>query len=91
MNPDPDGSDASSYANLMDELSGQSIKGKHVCFFLCLFGLHVLDRYILNAAFRTDGSNNFGSKEQFNPTWSLGVAWHLDQENFMAALQPYIS
>ncbi|MFR7810793.1 MAG: hypothetical protein ACLU4N_16820 [Butyricimonas faecihominis] len=25
-----------------------------------------LGRYILNASFRTDGSNNFGSKEQFN-------------------------
>ena len=91
VNPDPDGSDASSYANLMDDLSGQSIKENTYASFYASLDYTFLDRYILNAAFRTDGSNNFGSKEQFNPTWSLGVAWHLDQENFMAALQPYIS
>ena len=50
-----------------------------------------LGRYILNASFRTDGSNNFGSKEQFNPTWSLGFAWHVDDENFMQSLHPVLS
>lgn len=40
---------------------------------------------------RSDGSNNFGSKEQFNYTWSAGLAWNIDEEEFMKALQPVIS
>ncbi|MFR7877437.1 MAG: hypothetical protein ACLU4J_14170 [Butyricimonas paravirosa] len=27
---------------------------------------------MVSLSFRTDGSNNFGSDEQFNLTWSLG-------------------
>ena len=91
VNPEPGSDDASAYANLMDQLSGQSIKENTFASFYASLDYTFLDRYILNASFRTDGSNNFGSKEQFNPTWSLGAAWHMDQENFMSALWPYIN
>lgn len=43
----------------------------------------LFDRYVLNVSFRTDGSNNFGSDEQFNPTWSAGAVWHVSEETFM--------
>ena len=36
-------------------------------------------------------SNNFGSKEQFNPTGSLGLSWNVDREHFMEKLKPVIS
>ncbi len=51
----------------------------------------VLDDNILSLSFRTDGSNNFGSDEQFNPTWSLGLAWHVGEEQFMEKLRPVLS
>ncbi|MDD6113091.1 MAG: SusC/RagA family TonB-linked outer membrane protein, partial [Bacteroidales bacterium] len=38
---------------------------------------------VLNASVRTDGSSNFGSERQFNPTWSAGAAWHLGEEKWM--------
>ncbi|WP_279092484.1 hypothetical protein [Butyricimonas virosa] len=49
------------------------------------------DKYIASLSFRTDGSNNFGSDEQFNPTWSLGLAWHVGDEHFMEKLRPVLS
>ena len=48
-------------------------------------------RYVLSFTGRTDGSNNFGSKEQFNPTGSLGLSWNVDQEAFMQSLKSVIS
>lgn len=44
----------------------------------------------MNLSFRTDGSNNFGSDEQFNPTWSLGAAWHISEERFMLGVRPIL-
>ena len=41
------------------------------------------NRYVFNTSFRTDGSSNFGSDRQFNPTWSAGGAWHVSQEEFL--------
>lgn len=42
-------------------------------------------------SFRTDGSNNFGSDEQFNPTWSAGAVWHVSEETFMEVVRPVLS
>lgn len=38
---------------------------------------------VVNASVRTDGSSNFGSNRQFNPTWSVGAAWHFGKEKWM--------
>lgn len=43
----------------------------------------LLNRYVFNASVRSDGSNNFGSKEQFNATWSAGFSWNIDEESWM--------
>lgn len=46
---------------------------------------------VLNASFRTDGSSNFGSNRQFNPTWSAGAAWHIGEENWVRKAIPALS
>ena len=46
---------------------------------------------VLNASFRTDGSSNFGSNRQFNPTWSAGAAWHIGEENWARKAIPALS
>ncbi len=46
---------------------------------------------VLNASFRTDGSSNFGSNRQFNPTWSAGAAWHLGEEEWVRKAIPNLS
>ncbi|MEN8118561.1 MAG: SusC/RagA family TonB-linked outer membrane protein, partial [Bacteroidota bacterium] len=42
-------------------------------------------RYTLNANVRTDDSNRFGQdvNRRFEPTWSLGFAWSMHEENFI--------
>ena len=51
----------------------------------------LMKRYVASFIARTDGSNNFGSNEQFNPTGSLGLSWNIDQEQFMETLKPVVS
>ena len=46
---------------------------------------------VLNASFRTDGSSNFGSNKQFNPTWSAGAAWHIGEEAWIKKALPALS
>ena len=70
-------------ANLIDGLSGQSIEETRFASFYASVDYSLYDKYIASLSFRTDGSNNFGSDEQFNPTWSLGLAWHVGDEHFM--------
>ena len=90
--PEDDNTYGSSwYTSLIDGLSGMSRSENKYASFYASTEYAYLGRYILNASFRTDGSNNFGSKEQFNPTWSLGFAWHVDDENFMQSLHPVLS
>lgn len=83
--------DLISYAAIMDGLSGQSIMEDAFASFYFSLDYVLRQRYILSLTARTDGSNNFGSKEQFNPTGSIGLAWNIDQENFMEHLKPTIS
>ncbi|MGJ5643064.1 SusC/RagA family TonB-linked outer membrane protein [Formosa sp. S-31] len=42
-------------------------------------------RYAVNASFRIDQKNLFGSDPDFRykPLWSAGVAWNIENENFM--------
>jgi TonB-linked SusC/RagA family outer membrane protein len=42
------------------------------------------DRYSLSASFRRDGSSMFHTSVRFGNFWSLGGAWRLDNEKFLA-------
>ena len=83
-------SDIVSYADMVNQLSGESIVENRFASFYGAVDYSMFDRYVLNLSFRTDGSNNFGSDEQFNPTWSIGAAWHVSEENFMVGLRPVL-
>ncbi|MFR7877736.1 MAG: hypothetical protein ACLU4J_15800 [Butyricimonas paravirosa] len=64
--PEDDNTYGSSwYTSLIDGLSGMSRSENKYASFYASTEYAYLGRYILNASFRTDGSNNFGSKEQF--------------------------
>lgn len=92
----PEGKDVSygtlqAYARLMDLLSGQSISDERFASFYFSADYVYANRYVLSFTGRTDGSSNFGSNEQFNPTGSVGLSWNADQESFMEKLKPVIS
>lgn len=80
-----------SYAKIMDGLSGQSREKTTFASFYLTLDYVLKNRYILSLTGRTDGSNNFGSDEQFNPTGSVGLSWNVDQESFMQSLKPVFS
>ena len=41
------------------------------------------NRYLLDLAFREDGSSQFGVNNHFAPFWSAGIGWNLQNEAFM--------
>lgn len=79
------------YAAIVDGLAGQSIQEDAFASFYLSVDYAYKQRYILSLTGRTDGSNNFGSNEQFNPTGSIGLSWNVDQENFFQKLKPVFS
>ncbi len=83
--------DLKKMATIMDALSGQSRLENTFASFYLSADYSYRGRYVVSLTARTDGSNNFGSKEQFNPTGSIGLAWNADEEAFMKRLQPYLS
>ncbi len=91
IRPNANGEDVGKYADLYDQLVGDVSSEDRFASFYASLDYNYLERYLFSLTFRTDGSNNFGSDEQFNPTWSLGLGWHLDEENFIKALDPVIS
>lgn len=84
-------SDLKRYAAIIDALSGQNISEERFASFYLSLDYVLNNKYIASFTARTDGSNNFGSKEQFNPTGSLGLSWNVDREHFMEKLKPVIS
>ena len=48
------------------------------------------DRYFLSASFRADGSSRFAEDVRWGNFYSVGAAWRLDQESFIAEL-PWVS
>ncbi len=90
-NPVPNDFDDGDYTDLINRLSGFTRSESKYASFYASLEYSFMDRYILNASFRTDGSNNFGSKEQFNPTWSLGTVWNVDEESFMEGIRPVLN
>ncbi|WP_099291088.1 SusC/RagA family TonB-linked outer membrane protein [Butyricimonas sp. Marseille-P3923] len=88
--PYPDNITPQSMAAIMDDLSGQEISENRFASFFASLDYYLMERYIFSASFRTDGSNHFGSDEQFNPTWSVGASWHLGEERFMEPLKTFL-
>lgn len=88
--PYPDNITPQSMAAIMDDLSGQEISENRFASFFASLDYYLMERYILSASFRTDGSNHFGSDEQFNPTWSVGASWHIGEEYFMSPLKTFL-
>lgn len=80
-----------SYASILSSLSGQSRTENAFASFYGALDYMLLGRYVVNMTARSDGSNNFGSKQQFNITWSSGLAWHIDQEQWMRSISNIIS
>ncbi|KXB36146.1 TonB-dependent receptor plug domain protein [Bacteroidales bacterium KA00344] len=87
----PSKNDATRYASLMEQLTGRNEVDNRFASFYLGADYALRDRYILNTSLRSDGSNNFGSEEQFNPTWSMGAGWHIDREAFMRPFAKVVS
>lgn len=86
-----DYNDLISYAAMMDGLAGQSLTEEAFASFYASVDYAYNKKYIASITARTDGSNNFGSNEQFNPAWSFGLSWNADQESFFEYLKPVFS
>ncbi|MCH5327551.1 MAG: SusC/RagA family TonB-linked outer membrane protein [Coprobacter sp.] len=79
------------YASIMDNLTGQSTVENAMASFYGSADYVLLNRYVASFTIRTDGSNQFGSKQQFNPNGSLGFSWNIGSERFMQSLKPVLS
>lgn len=86
-----DYNDIISYAAMVDGLSGQTLSEEAFASFYASVDYAYNKKYIASFTARTDGSNNFGSNEQFNPVWSAGLSWNADQETFFDLLKPVFS
>lgn len=80
-----------SYGKIMDGTTGQSILEDAFASFYGTATYNYRSRYIVSGTVRSDGSNNFGSDEQFNANWSVSGAWNIDQETWMQPISDVIS
>lgn len=53
--------------------------------------LSYADRYVVTGSYRRDGSSRFGVNNRFGNFWSVGVAWNIDQEDFMEPTEDFLS
>ena len=83
--------DMVAFGKIIDGLSGQSIVENARASFYFSADYTYRKRYTGSFSFRTDGANNFGKDEQFNPIGSIGFSWNADQESFFTALKPVLS
>ena len=84
-------SEVQSYRNIINGLGTYGMTRNAFASFYGAADYSYKDKYVLNATVRSDGSNNFGSNEQFNLTWSVGAAWNIDEEPFFAAVKPVVN
>ena len=42
------------------------------------------DKYVANFSWRRDGSSRFAQDYRFGEFWSVGLAWNIDEEDFLA-------
>ena len=80
-----------SYGKLMDGMNGQSILEDAFASFYGTATYNYRSRYIVSGTVRSDGSNNFGSDQQFNLNWSVSGAWNIDQEKWMQPVSHVLS
>lgn len=81
--PPTSSSQLESWLREVEQLSGEYYSKSRYASFYASADYFILDRYIINGSVRMDGSSYFGSARQFNPTWSVGAAWHIAEEPFM--------
>ena len=75
----------------VEKLNGEYFSNTRFASFYASADYYLGKSIVLNASFRTDGSSNFGSNKQFNPTWSAGAAWHIGEEARMKKALPALS
>ncbi len=54
---------------------------------LALMDFSYKHKWMLSGSVRHDGSSRFGSARRSGVFWSAGIAWHLDQEDFLKSLR----
>jgi len=79
------------WLNEVEKLNGEYFSKTRYASFYASADYYLGKSIVLNASFRTDGSSNFGSNKQFNPTWSAGAAWHIGEEAWMKKALPALS
>lgn len=80
-----------SFGHILDTSTGQSITEDAFASFYGTATYTLKGRYIFSGTVRTDGSNNFGSDEQFNANWSVSGAWNIDEEPWMQDISRAVS
>lgn len=70
----------------VERLNGEYFTKNRYASFYASADYYFSNTIVLNASFRSDGSSNFGSDRQFNPTWSAGAAWHIGEEKWMKGI-----
>lgn len=81
---------ADQWLKQVERLNGQYFTKNRYASFYASADYYLGDTFVFNTSIRSDGSSNFGSKQQFNPTWSAGAAWHIGEEPWMKQV-PVIS
>lgn len=54
---------------------------------LALMDFTYKHKWMLSGSIRHDGSSRFGSARRSGVFWSAGIAWHLDQEDFLKSVR----
>lgn len=67
----------------VERLNGQYFTDNRYASFYASADWYFRNTLVFNASVRSDGSSNFGSDRQFNPTWSAGAAWHFAEEPWL--------
>ena len=80
-----------SYGKILDGTTGQNIIEDAFASFYGTATYNYRSRYIVSGTVRSDGSNNFGSDQQFNLNWSVSGAWNIDQERWMQSVSHILS
>ena len=80
-----------SYGKILDGTTGQNIIEDAFASFYGTATYNYRSRYIVSGTVRSDGSNNFGSDQQFNLNWSVSGAWNIDQEPWMMPVTHVLS
>ena len=71
------------FGAVMDGSVGQNIIETAFASFYGSLTYTFRNKYVISGTVRSDGSNNFGSDEQFNLNWSGSAAWNIDEEPWM--------